>query len=563
MPNTYKKTIVLGLDYSEFSGGIAECNRKMSLLDSEMKYAESCADAYGTATDRLKVKQDGLKQKIQLQKKIVEQQVDAYQKAVSKGKDNEKQTDRLAKAVADSRTKLVKLEEAYEDNNKQLKEYEKKTKKAADANSTFGDTIRDVADFVGVDANPMIEKLAGKFDEVDKNVGNAVFTCGTLITTLGILTLQTADQAKEIMTVSQTMGMTTNQYQVWDYILKSVGYDAESASGDLAALAEKAKDAAEGGNDSAKTFRMLGISVKDSSGNLKSQNQLFTEVVFALRDMEDITTRNAIASDLLSTTGEKLVPVLNMSKEEFIGLKNKAYETGYVMRNDLLQNASKLDDEMQEMNRKFEAVKMQLGVALLPVLTTLADIIGSIPTPVWTAIAVFSILALTIGSLSKAFLAYQTQALLGATANMMLGTTGAVATASLGPMLLILLGIAAAIALIVGGVSAVKSAMDEVKRTGNDVINASQRSGQVSRPKYNARGTEYYEGGETWVGEHGPELVQLPRGSRIYNHSESRKQTGGNTYIFQIDSKNVKEFNRLIEMAEKEQVAIRTGVSKI
>lgn len=563
MANTYKRTIVLGLDYSEFSGGISECNRKMGLLDAEMKLAKEQANAYGDATDQLKVKQAGLAQKINLQKKIVEQQADAYDKAMSAAKKNEKQIDSLDKALLISRTTLQKLENEYSAVNKELEEMDDNTKDVDESQRSFGDTIRDVSDFIGVSTNPVVEKLAEHFDNLDSRVGAAILTTGTLVTTLGGLTMKTAEHAKEITNVSQTMGMTTDQYQVWDYILKSVGYDAESASGDLAALAEKAKDAAEGGNDSAKTFRMLGISVKDSSGNLKSQNQLFTELVFALRDMEDITTRNAIASDLLSTTGEKLVPVLNMSKDEFIGLKNEAYETGYVMRNDLLQNASKLDDEMQEMNRKFEAVKMQLGVALLPVLTILADIIGSIPTPVWTAISVFSILALTIGSLSKAFLAYQTQALLGATANMMLGTTGAVATASLGPMLLILLGIAAAIALIVGGVSAVKSAMDEVKRTGNDVINASQRSGQVSRPKYNARGTEYYEGGETWVGEHGPELVQLPRGSRIYNHSESRKQNGGNTYIFQIDSKNVKEFNRLVEMAEKEQVAIRTGVSKI
>ena len=126
-----------------------------------------------------------------------------------------------------------------------------------------------------------------------------------------------------------------------------------------------------------------------------------------------------------------------------------------------------------------------------------------------------------------------------------------------------MLGIAAAIALIVGGVSAVSNTMNDVKKAGNDVINAAQRSGQVSKPKYNAKGTEYYDGGETWVGEHGPELVQLPRGSRIYNTSESRKQSGGNTYIFQIDSKNVKEFNRLVEMAEREQVSIRTGVAKI
>ena len=71
MSGSYKKTIVLGLDYSEFSGGISECNRKMGLLDAEMKLAQEQAKAYGGETDQLKIKQEGLAQKIELQKKIV------------------------------------------------------------------------------------------------------------------------------------------------------------------------------------------------------------------------------------------------------------------------------------------------------------------------------------------------------------------------------------------------------------------------------------------------------------------------------------------------------------
>lgn len=69
MANNYKKTITLGLDYSEFSGGISECNRKMGLLDAEMKLAQEQAKEYGDETDQLKIKQEALAQKIILQRK--------------------------------------------------------------------------------------------------------------------------------------------------------------------------------------------------------------------------------------------------------------------------------------------------------------------------------------------------------------------------------------------------------------------------------------------------------------------------------------------------------------
>ena len=47
----------------------------------------------------------------------------------------------------------------------------------------------------------------------------------------------------------------------------------------------------------------------------------------------------------------------------------------------------------------------------------------------------------------------------------------------------------------------------------------------------NATGDPYWRGGTTWVGEKGPELVTLPRGSRIFNHERSMAMAGtGDTY---------------------------------
>ena len=356
MANNYKKTITLGLDYSEFSGGISECNRKMGLLDAEMKLAQEQAKEYGNETDQLKIKQEALAQKIILQKKVVEEQAKAYDIAMSSQKKSEKQVDALDKTLLQSRTTLQKLENEYKDNTKRLDEFAKKSKESDEAQRSFGDTIRDVASMIGIEASPAVETLAGKFDAIDENVGKAILTVGTLVTTLGGLTIKTAEHAKEIQTVSQTMGMTTNEYQAWDYVLKSVGYDAESASGDLAALAEKAKDAAEGGNDSAKTFRLLGVSIKDTNGNLKSQGQLFTDVIKSLRNMEDVTTRNAIASDLLSTTGEKIVPILNMTNEELKNLMRSAYETGYVMSGETLNGFNQLNKSMDRFGQVTHAL---------------------------------------------------------------------------------------------------------------------------------------------------------------------------------------------------------------
>lgn len=53
---------------------------------------------------------------------------------------------------------------------------------------------------------------------------------------------------------------------------------------------------------------------------------------------------------------------------------------------------------------------------------------------------------------------------------------------------------------------------------------------------YNAAGDANWRGGLTWVGESGPELVQLPRGSAIYSNQESRQIAAAATDTSRIES---------------------------
>ena len=76
----------------------------------------------------------------------------------------------------------------------------------------------------------------------------------------------------------------------------------------------------------------------------------------------------------------------------------------------------------------------------------------------------------------------------------------------------------------------VSGLMDKIQ----GAINAAKKLLGIKSPDSsagaNAAGTDYFGGGLTWVGETGPELVNLPRGSQIYSSNESKQMGGGNTY---------------------------------
>lgn len=110
-------------------------------------------------------------------------------------------------------------------------------------------------------------------------------------------------------------------------------------------------------------------------------------------------------------------------------------------------------------------------------------------SPLQRAIGVIGILAATILTAAIAMGAFQSAASLGLAA----------------------IGIVAGITAVAVAVS---SATEQAKKAASDI------------PRY-ATGTGYHPGGWALVGEEGAELLELPRGARVYNNRETGKILGG------------------------------------
>lgn len=547
-----KKVITLGLDYSQFDGSITEVNRKMGLLDAEFKYASEAAKKYGDETTQLSLKHEALTQKIQLQTKKVELAKEAYDKAMSSTKSTQKQIDSLDKALLNERTTLEKL-------NNELRETAGKIETAGKKSESFGDTIRGMASALGVEVSPAIETVASKFDGMSKEAGNAVLVIGTVVTALGSLTFSTAKAAGEIDELAHKTGLSTDTIQELNYAAEYLEISAEDIGSSIAKMTKNMDAARSGSGDAAEAFRKLGVHIKDSSGHLLDSEEVFYKTIDALGRVRNETEKDALS---MAIFGKSAMSLNNLILEGSSGMKEyakMAHEAGYVMDNETINAFNEFDDSMTEFNKKLEAVKLTLGEALLPVLDTFAGLLADIPTPVLVGIAVFGALAAVILSVAKAA---STMAAANATlsaTNVALGATGATATAGMGPLLLILLAIAAVIAIIVGGYAGIKEAMKEVETTANGIVDKSNAmstnlQNTAARSNYRttrgyASGTDYAEGGEAWVGENGPELMRIPRGSKIYSNSES-KQLMGDTYIYvTVPVEELKQINDVVVWA--------------
>ncbi len=66
--------------------------------------------------------------------------------------------------------------------------------------------------------------------------------------------------------------------------------------------------------------------------------------------------------------------------------------------------------------------------------------------------------------------------------------------------------------------------IEAFKNGVSNIVDAAKEKAAAVKEKVagNALGTSYYKGGQTWVGEHGPELLSLPSGSKIYSNQKSK-----------------------------------------
>jgi hypothetical protein len=198
-------------------------------------------------------------------------------------------------------------------------------------------------------------------------------------------------------------------------------------------------------------------------------------------------------------------------------------------------------------------------------------------------------LALVIGSVAMAAGGMTMANTLLSVSNAAVGVSGASAAIALAPYLLILVAVAGIIGLIIGRSAGVKEAMNDAKNSIADLANSSNKaltsaqnaSNQVNVVKKRseeygnaywtvdysnsggsrgfASGTKYYPGGKAWVGEAGPELVEFPEGITIHSNADSKEMMGGDTFVFNIQTDNIKELNDLINMANRYRQAIRQG----
>ena len=228
-----------------------------------------------------------------------------------------------------------------------------------------------------------IKRLGNSMQGVTGRVKNLRLAMGGLNKTLGAFGLLISggafiglvkgaiDSADSFGKLSDQTGIAANSLQAYVNAGKLAGIGQETIDKGLRRLAQSMREADQGVATYSDSFNALGITVRDSEGNLKSSETVLGEIADRFADLPDGATKAAISMEIFGRSGASLINLLN-------GGSAALEEFNYAVSDEFAQNAEFFNDQIAVLAIRFDGFRKQLADALLPTLNNLIGVFSDL-----------------------------------------------------------------------------------------------------------------------------------------------------------------------------------------
>lgn len=616
MPNISTRFTLSG--EKEYKQAISEIGSGMRVLDSEMRKVQSAYAQNADSVESLAAQNDVLERKILSQTDKIEYLRAALKQSAEKYGEADKRTMSWQQSLNNAEAELNNLNNKLEENKEKIAESGKETGNLGDVVSGLADKfgirlpeeMQKSMNSMG-SLNTASVKVAGGFAAMVLIIAKAEKA-------LASMTKEAAEAADDIITLSSVTGMTTDAIQELNYMADLTDVSMDRIKDSLKETTNKMQEAATGTGDAYEAYQKLGVQITNVDGNLRSAEDVFYDTIDALGKMQNKTERDALAMDLMSESAQELNPMIELGSQKIREYAQEAHDMGTVLDEDALTSLQAVDDAYSRLQKTQEGVKNQMATEFAPyleefytkeatlvknwgtaiansgvvdafgmILDTVTDLIPgtneladeSVPKlekalrPVARLFASIADTADVVSGFAEVLFGWGPNAKMQGYNKMAnaLGwnysygvknntqtlfeqweqTDTNRATTANG------YGAYYANGKYYGNYDTYLRELWE-KELGAGGVVGSFEAWKMQKG-YNASGSDNWHGGFTSVGENGPELALLPRGTRILTAQETRQASGGDTYYITIPANTVKEFNDIVRIAREKRRTDRMG----
>lgn len=192
-------------------------------------------------------------------------------------------------------------------------------------------------------------------------------------TALTAMTRSIAETTQASIISARAVNVSLQGWQQFGYAASLVGSNSEQMSGALGSLRDRALEAARGNWELRRAFRLMGVQLLDSRGQVRPTEQLMNDVADAFARVPDSARRTAAAVALFGEAGVGLIPVLASGSAGLRRAAEDARRLGLVMSDADARALTGFNTSMTRMTGSIRGVWNAIAAQLAPVLSPLID----------------------------------------------------------------------------------------------------------------------------------------------------------------------------------------------
>lgn len=343
---------------NEYRQALRDINTGIKTLGTEMQAVTSAFYGQEKSIRSLTAENDvlertiySLEEKLNLQKKMLQEAANAYGEASEK-------TQAWQQKVNLTTAELNKAKAKIAENEKAMQGLSEETDEAAKSTSVFSDVLK--ADLLSEAIKTGIKAVASGIREIGQALADTV--------------KDSAAYADNILTLATNTGIAAETLQEYQYMAELTDTSLETITGSMAKLTRSMQSAHSGTNSASAAFAALGVSVTDKlTGQLRDNEEVFGDVLDALGKMANETQRDAYAMDIFGKSAQDLNSLIAAGKDGIAAFAKEAHDMGYVLDEETLASLGAVDDALQRLDNFTTMIKNTIGAALAPAVTELAD----------------------------------------------------------------------------------------------------------------------------------------------------------------------------------------------
>ena len=226
----------------------------------------------------------------------------------------------------------------------------------------------------------VFNQVSQSLNKIKSGVGKALKVFGGLTAAIGGVGFALAALGKQSFAYIDTLGKTSDQLgvsveflQAFQIAAEEAGSSSEGANKALLKFSKNIGEAGRGLKTQADLFKDLGVSIRDSEGNLKGTEQLLLETADGIAALGSSAEKNSALTNLFGRSGQQLFAILNQGGDAVAGLKDKMLELGIGISSEAVDAVERFNDTSNILSRQLKSLKDNVFAAFTPILQTFVN----------------------------------------------------------------------------------------------------------------------------------------------------------------------------------------------